>query len=43
MILKDTSESGSEEARYVIVEDEDEMRALMPLFADELEDTELMM
>ena len=41
MILKDTSESGSEEARYVIVEDEDEMRALMPLFADELDDTEL--
>ncbi len=43
LILKDTSESGSDEARYVICDDEDEMRALMPLFAEMLEDVDIVL
>ena len=41
LIFKDISEDGSEEACYVVLEDEDEIQALIPLFADILEDTEI--
>ena len=41
LIFKDTSGDKSEEGCYVIVEDEDEMRAILPLFAEILEDTDI--
>ena len=43
LILKDISGEDSEEAEYVPVEDEEELRALMKLFGEMLEDTDLTM
>ena len=43
LIFKDMSEDGSEEAEYVMLEDEDEIQALIPLFADVLEDTDIIL
>ena len=40
-ILKDISEPTDEEAQYVTVEDDAELRALAPLFEEELEDITL--
>ena len=38
LILKDISGPEDAEAQYVIVEDDDELRALIPLFEEELDD-----
>ena len=43
LILKDISGEDSEEAEYVPGEDEEELRALMKLFGEMLEDTDLTM
>ncbi len=43
LILKDMSDETSEEARYVPVEDEAELEAVMKIFSEMLEDTELLM
>ena len=40
-ILKDLSEDGEEEARYVFVEDDDEMEAVSKIFAELLEDVDI--
>ena len=40
-ILKDLSEDGEKEARYVFVEDENELDAVSRVFAELLEDVEL--
>ncbi len=37
VILKDLSNGDDEEARYVPVEDEEELRVLLPLFEEELD------
>ncbi len=41
LILKDMSEEGEEESRYVIVSDDDELDALAPVFEDLLDDIAL--
>ncbi len=41
LILKDMSEEGSEEAVYVIVEDDDELAAVAGVFESMLEDVKL--
>ena len=41
LILKDLSEDGEEESRYVIVSDDDELAAVADVFEDMLEDVEL--
>ena len=41
LILKDMSEEGEEESRYVIVSDDDELDALAPVFEDLLDDVSL--
>lgn len=41
LILSDTSEEGSEEAVYVIVEDDDELAAVAGVFESMLEDVKL--
>ncbi len=41
LILKDMSEEGSEEAVYVIVEDDDELTAVAGVFESMLEDVKL--
>ncbi len=38
LILKDLSESSSDEADYVIVEDDDELRALLKIFQETSEE-----
>ncbi len=43
LILKDISDETSEEAQYVPVEDEGELEAVMKIFSEMLEDTELEM
>lgn len=40
-ILKDLSEDGEAEARYVFVEDENELEALSKIFAELLEDVDI--
>ncbi len=40
-ILKDLSEDGEEEARYVFVEDDDELEAVSKIFAELLEDVDI--
>lgn len=40
-ILKDLSEDGESEARYVFVDDEDELEALSKIFAELLEDVDI--
>lgn len=40
-ILKDLSEDGEAEARYVFVEDDDELEAVSKIFAELLEDVDL--
>ena len=42
-ILKDLSEDGESEARYVFVEDDDELAAVSRIFAELLEDVDLEM
>ncbi len=41
LILKDVSEEGEEESRYVIVSDDAELDALAPVFEDLLDDVSL--
>lgn len=43
LILKDESEEPDEEARYVPVEDERELEALMRIFEEMLDDTDIRM
>ncbi len=43
LILKDISPDSSEEADYVPVEDETELRALLKVFEETMEDTEIRM
>ncbi len=43
LILKDNSAEGSEEALYEIVEDDNELNALMKLFEELLEDVDIEM
>lgn len=40
-ILKDLSEDGDAEARYVFVDDDDEMEAVSKIFAELLEDVDI--
>ena len=40
-ILKDLSQDGEEEARYVFVDDDDEMEAVSKIFAELLEDVDI--
>lgn len=40
-ILKDLSEDGEEEARYVFVEDDEELAAVSKIFAELLEDVDI--
>ena len=40
-ILKDLSEDGDAEARYVFVDDDDEMEAVKKIFAELLEDVDI--
>lgn len=40
-ILKDISEDSSEEAQYVFVEDEREIEALLKVFSEMLDDTDI--
>ncbi|MDO4299454.1 MAG: DUF1292 domain-containing protein [Lachnospiraceae bacterium] len=40
-ILKDLSEDGEEEARYVFVEDDRELEAVSKIFAELLEDVDI--
>ncbi len=40
-ILKDLSKDGEEEARYVFVEDDDELEAVSKIFAELLEDVDI--
>ena len=42
-IFKDISEAASEEASYVPVEDETELEALMKIFEEMLDDTDILM
>ena len=41
LILKDLSEDGETEARYVFVEDDQELEAVSKIFAELLEDVDL--
>ena len=43
LILKDVSEENDEEARYVPVEDEKELEALLAVFEEMLDDTDIRM
>ena len=40
-ILKDLSQDGEDEARYVFVDDDDEMEAVSKIFAELLEDVDI--
>ncbi len=40
-ILKDLSEDGEAEARYIFVEDDDELEAVSKVFAELLEDVDI--
>ncbi len=40
-ILKDISEDSSEEAQYVFVEDDQEIEALLKVFSEMLDDTDI--
>ncbi|MCD8104509.1 MAG: DUF1292 domain-containing protein [Lachnospiraceae bacterium] len=40
-IMKDTSQDGEPEARYVFVEDDDELEAVAKIFAELLEDVDI--
>ena len=40
-ILKDLSEDGEEDARYIFVEDDDELEAVSKVFAELLEDVDI--
>lgn len=41
LILKDVSPSDAKEAEYVVLEDEEELLAVMKVFEEMLEDTEI--
>ncbi|MDO4619884.1 MAG: DUF1292 domain-containing protein [Lachnospiraceae bacterium] len=43
LILKDISEDADEEAEYVPVEDETELNALLKIFEEMLDDTDIVM
>ncbi len=40
-ILKDLSQDGEDEARYIFVDDDDEMEAVSKIFAELLEDVDI--
>jgi len=43
LILKDISDETSEEAAYVVVEDPDELTALLKVFSEMMEDTSILL